>query len=337
MSLITVDDAGLCCRAGDFWIDPWRPVSRAIITHAHADHARPGSSAYVCSGATEPFLRHRLGADIAVTPLRWGEAVPMGRCTVSLHPAGHCAGSAQIRIEGEDEVWVVTGDYKRAEDPSCEPFEPLPCDALVTEATFALPVYRWEDGGATAARILRWWRCEVDAASLLFCYAFGKTQRVLAELFRIPAARELARERGVYLHGAATRLTDLYRSAGYELLPTRPIPSAAAGDQYRGALVIAPPSAHRSPWMRRFHMPRTAFASGWMLVRGARRRRGYERGFALSDHADWPALVRTVRESGASRVYVTHGHNDVLSRYLQEELAVDAHPLSTLYDGETSG
>jgi len=335
VSLIHVDDYGLRCDAGDFWIDPWKPVSRAVITHAHADHARPGSGHYVASAATAAFLQHRLGADISVETPDWGAPLRMGNATVSLHPAGHCAGSAQIRVEAGAEIWVAAGDYKRAPDPSAEAFELVPCHSFITEATFALPVYSWEPGRDTARRILSWWREAPERPSLLFCYAFGKTQRILAELAALPEARELAAERGVYLHGAAVRLSEIYRDLGYELLATRPAQSVEDRGDYRGALVIAPPSAHRSPWMKRFSEPQTAFASGWMLIRGARRRRGYERGFVISDHADWRDLIRTIRETAAEQVFVTHGHNAVFARYLSEELGVPAQSLETLYEGES--
>lgn len=342
MNLITVDEHGLYCRAGGFWIDPWRPVPRAVITHAHADHARPGSDAYLCSRPCAPFLAHRLGgsgAAVRLEPLDFGEPLELGDCRVSLHPAGHCAGSAQVRVERGGEVWVVTGDFKRDEDPSCEPFETVPCDTLITEATFAVPIYRWERGETTARRIVEWWEGERERSSLLFCYAFGKTQRVLAELARLPRARKLAEERGVFLHGAAGVLTDLYREQGYDLLPARLVKQAAK-DELPGALVIAPPSAHRSVWMKRFRLPQTAFASGWMLVRGARRRRGYERGFVISDHADWPGLLRTIEECGAKRIFITHGRPDLLARTLTER-GLKARPLETLFsehpEGESEG
>ena len=244
-----------------------------------------------------------------------------------------------MRVERGGEVWVVTGDFKRDDDPSCEPFETVPCDTLITEATFAVPIYRWERGETTARRIVEWWEGERERSSLLFCYAFGKTQRVLAELARLPRARKLAEERGVFLHGAAGVLTDLYREQGYDLLPARLVKQAAV-DELPGALVIAPPSAHRSVWMKRFRLPQTAFASGWMLVRGARRRRGYERGFVISDHADWPGLLRTIEECGAKRIFITHGRPDLLARTLTER-GLEARPLETLFseppEGESEG
>jgi putative mRNA 3-end processing factor len=246
------------------------------------------------------------------------------------------AGSAQIRVDDGNEVWVVTGDFKRDPDPSCEPFEVVPCDVLITEATFGLPVYRWPSGRVVAEDLLDWWASAPDRASLCFAYAFGKTQRLLAELARLPEAQALAEQRGIYLHGAATALTTAYREAGYDLLPTRSIADAPSAD-FAGALVLAPPSAHRSPWMRRFTAPQTAFASGWMQIRGARRRRGYERGFVLSDHADWNGLVRTADDSGAKRVLVTHGQESALARYLDGRNGVQARPLSAGSHREEDG
>ena len=322
------------------------------MTHAHADHATPGHDIMFGSCASVPFLQQRLGRKQRLQGLIWGEGYRFGGVTVSLHPAGHVAGSAQIRVDDGQEVWVVTGDYKRDPDPSCEPFEIVPCDVLITEATFALPVYRWPSGAEVAQQVLSWWRNSAERPSILFGYAFGKTQRLLAELARIPEARTLAQERGVYLHGAATALTQCYRDAGYDLLPTEPAhikKSSSTNDSFKnealtnksckndfnGSLILAPPSAHRSPWMKRFHNPQTAFASGWMLVRGARRRRGYERGFVISDHADWPSLIQTVHDSGAQRVLVTHGHDDSFARYLRETYNLDATSLSEL--GSTAG
>jgi putative mRNA 3-end processing factor len=327
MPLITVDDCGLFCRSGGFHIDPWRPVPLAVVTHAHADHARRGSQRYVCSTRSRAILRHRLGPAARLEPADFGKPIQLGQTRVSLHPAGHVLGSAQVRVEHEGEVWVVTGDFKRAADPTCLPFEVVPCDVLVTEATFALPIYRWQPGSEVAAEILHWWQEDQNAASILFCYAFGKTQRVLAEL-------GLLTNRPVFLHGAAIPLTRAYRKAGIGMVPTLPVSSRPRGASFAGELVIAPPSAHRSPWMRRFKSPQTGFASGWMQVRGARRRRGYERGFVLSDHADWPSLVDTIRETGAGRVYLTHGETGPLVRFLNETMEVKAEALQTLFEGE---
>jgi putative mRNA 3-end processing factor len=226
-------------------------------------------------------------------------------------------------------VWVVSGDYKRDDDPSCVPFEPVLCDVLITEATFGMPIYRWQSGANVAQNIHAWWTSDLSRPSLLFCYAFGKAQRLLAELKAIGVNEE------VLLHGAVETVTRHYREQGIPMTPSRPVCELSRKDPLNGRLILAPPSAHRSSWMRRFKAPQTAFASGWMAVRGARRRRGYERGFVLSDHADWPGLLQTVRDSGARKVYVTHGQSDVLARYLREVEGLDAEPLETLFEGES--
>ena len=319
---------GLYCRAADAWVDPWRPVPRALITHAHADHARPGCGEYWAVASSEGVLRQRLGQDITLHPVQYGEEHWLGQCRVSFHSAGHVLGSAQIRLEVDGEVWVVSGDYKRDADPSCEPFEPVRCDVLITEATFGLPIYRWQTGAEVAEEIRAWWQGDRQRPSLLFCYAFGKAQRLMAELNAIGVDDE------VLLHGAVETVTRHYRAAAVPMTPSRPVSDLPRSDTLAGRLVLAPPSAHRSSWMRRFRSPQTGFASGWMAVRGARRRRGYERGFVLSDHADWPGLIQTVRQSGARKVYVTHGQSDVLARYLREIEGIEAEPLETLFEGE---
>ena len=319
---------GLYCRAADAWVDPWRPVPRALITHAHADHARPGCGEYWAVASSEGVLRQRLGQDISLHPVQYGVEHWLGQCRVSFHSAGHVLGSAQIRLEVDGEVWVVSGDYKRDADPSCDPFEPVPCDVLITEATFGLPIYRWQTGAEVANEIRAWWQGDRQRPSLLFCYAFGKAQRLMAELNAIGVDDE------VLLHGAVETVTRHYRAAAVPMTPSRPVSDLPRSDTLAGRLVLAPPSAHRSSWMRRFRSPQTGFASGWMAVRGARRRRGYERGFVLSDHADWPGLIQTVRQSGARKVYVTHGQSDVLARYLREIEGIEAEPLETLFEGE---
>jgi putative mRNA 3-end processing factor len=237
-------------------------------------------------------------------------------------------GSAQIRVERGGEVWVVSGDYKRAADPSCEAFEVVLCDVFITEATFALPVYCWDPLERVMAELLSWWdgNAAERRASVLFCYALGKAQRVLAEIGR-------RTEREVFVHGAIEAPLEVYRAAGVALAPTRPVAAEARGKSFAGELIMAPPSAFGSPWLRRFGDAATGFASGWMRVRGQRRRRGFDRGFVLSDHVDWPGLLRTVRESDARRVFATHGYSDALARYLCET-GLDAAPLKTLFEGE---
>ncbi|NJK39281.1 MAG: ligase-associated DNA damage response exonuclease [Oscillatoriales cyanobacterium RM2_1_1] len=327
MSLISVLPEGLYCQAGGFFIDPWKPVELALITHAHSDHARSGCQKYMATEISAGILHKRLGETINLTGTQYGEPLRLGETQVSFHPAGHVLGSAQIRVEHQGEVWVVSGDYKRCADPTCAEFEVIPCNTFITEATFGLPIYHWETGAQTCQEIYDWWQGDLDRPSLLFCYAFGKAQRVLAELCHLT-------NQMVYVHGAIQGLTEIYRRVGVEMVPTAPISEQPRSYKFKGDLILAPPSAYRSNWMKRFPQPQTAFASGWMAVRGARRRRGYERGFVLSDHADWQGLVQTVRQTGAQTVYVTHGQSQVLSRYLQEVEGVNAQPLDTLFEGE---
>ena len=307
-------------------MDPWGPADIAVITHAHADHARPGAGSYLCAAGCVPLLRRRLGPEATVRGIPHGERVTLGQTQVSLHPAGHVLGSSQVRIEEGGRIWVVSGDYKRAPDPTCAPFEPVPCDVFVTEATFALPIYRWDEPAAVAAEIHAWWRSNPERPSVLFAYALGKAQRVLAEIGFLT-------DRPVLTHGAVEAFVRLYREAGIPMLPTEPLAEAPKRRDLAGALVLAPPSARATPWMRRFAHAETALASGWMRVRGPRRRQSYDRGFALSDHADWPALLRTIEETGARRVLATHGYAEELARFLRES-GLEAEALVTSFDGE---
>jgi len=330
--LLELTAAGLHCPRGDFFIDPWEPVERAVITHGHGDHAAPGSAHYLAPVAGRAILAKRLATETgppALETMGYGETRRIGEVEVSFHPAGHVLGSAQIRLEHRGQVWVVTGDYKRAPDPTCAPFAPVRCHTLITEATFALPVYRWPDPAAVAEDLWGWWQANAAAgrASLLYAYSLGKAQRILAELTRFT-------DQTVYTHGAVEALVELYREEGVSMLPTLPVQDEPPGTEWAGRLVLAPPSVRRSRWLRRFGDHRTAFASGWMRLRATRKRRGLDRGFVLSDHADWPALLRTVEESEAERVLCTHGSAAALARFLREERGLDAAALQTRFTGE---
>lgn len=328
MSVLVAREGGLYCKAGDFTVDPVQPVAHAVITHAHADHARSGSGEYHCAAEGAALTRMRIGDHGAVIAHQWGERFRLGNADLSFHPAGHIRGSAQVRVELDGEVWVASGDYKRQDDPTCTPFEVVPCDVFITEATFALPIFRWEPTRAVVEQILEWWASNRAAGrcSMLFCYSLGKAQRLLAEL--VDGAFE-----PVFLHGALERLTNAYREDGVAMVATRNATIDAAPQRFAGQLVLAPPSASRSTWMKRFSRAETAFASGWMRVRGIRRGRGWDRGFVLSDHVDWPGIVETVQQTGARRVLVTHGRSDVLVRYLREH-GVEAAALDTAYGDE---
>ncbi len=333
--LIVAREQGLWCEPGRFFIDPWRPVERALITHAHGDHARPGNAHYLAAREGERILRARLG-DVALDTLAWGERIDVNGVRVSFHPAGHVLGAAQIRLEHGGETWVVSGDYRLEADRSCRAFEPVRCDVFVTESTFALPIYRWRPQREVIGDLLRWWaqNAEASRASVLFCYALGKAQRILAALADAAGA---ALPGAVVCHGAVESMNRAYRASGVALADT-----FAVGDvdraSLRRALVLAPPSAARSPWLRRFGTASDAFASGWMQLRGTRRRRAVDRGFVLSDHADWPGLNAAIEASGAARIVATHGYADVLVRWLRER-GLDASRFATEYgdDDEASG
>jgi len=324
MSLLTLTDRGLYCEAGDFYVDPWEPVDRAVITHAHGDHATWGSQAYLTAEPGVAVLRARLEPGARIRGVAYGETLRLNETTVSLHPAGHILGSSQVRIGHRGEVWVVSGDYKTAPDPTCTPFESVRCHTFVTESTFGLPIYRWSPQSDVFEEINRWWRENAAAGktSLLFGYSLGKAQRLIAGLD--PGIGP------ILTHGAVERMTRAYRETGVELPPTI---YAGAADA-TGAIVIAPPFASGSPWVRRFAPYSTGFASGWMLVRGARRRRSLDRGFALSDHVDWPSLLQAIEASGAGEVWVTHGFTAPVVRWLSER-GVDARAVQTRFEGET--
>lgn len=333
MGVLRLTPHGLYCPAGDFYIDPWpskdNRLGRSIITHGHADHARWGSTRYIATPHTAAIMRARIDPALDIQHADYGDIMRFGDADVSLHSAGHVLGSAQVRVAVSDQVWVISGDYKRDPDPTCTPFEVVECDTFITEATFALPIYRWRPGAEVVADIYNWWQDNAnnDRTSVLFCYALGKAQRVLAELLAHT-------DETVILHGAMTNMVSIYRDAGVAMVPTETV-SAWPKDRLADRLVIAPPSAAGSPWMRRFKRHATGFCSGWMRVRGNRRRRGYDRGFVLSDHADWPGLIQTIHDTGAAQVYATHGKTDVLVRYLSEQ-GLNATALATRFGEDES-
>ena len=319
--LIQATPAGLYCKAGDFYIDPIRRVQRALITHAHSDHARSGMASYLTSESGVNVLRERIGLDAPVSGMAYGERRKIGGVTVSFHPAGHLLGSSQIRVEHKGQVCVVTGDYKIAPDASCEAFEPVPCDHLITEATFGLPVYRWPESEVVFEQINQWWRDNQaeGRVSVLFAYALGKAQRVLCGID--PDIGPIG------VHGAVEKMLPHYRAAG------RPIPAnilkASAENKdllKKGGLIVAPGSVQNTPWLRKFAPYSLAFASGWMAIRGS----------LVSDHVDWQGILATVDASGATRVGVTHGYADPLVRWLREMKGVDAYEVPNRYSGERS-
>ncbi len=323
--LLRLTDSGLFCEAGGFYIDPWKPVSRAVITHAHADHARPGSRHYLGCEASRELFRLRLPNDAEFQFLQYGETLNIGGVALSLHPAGHMLGSAMVRLEKRGFVALVTGDYKLGDDLTCESWQPIQCNLMVTESTFGLPIYRWHDQATTYRQINDWWKQSVAGGMccVLYGYAIGKSQRLLAGLDQTLGP--------IYTHGAVENGVAAYRLSGVNLPETIQVNGDHKRSDFVGAMVVAVPSAHGTPWMRKFGDVTTAMASGWMTIRGARRRGSVDRGFVLSDHADWPGLLEAIRLCQPEHVWVTHGQTAVMARHLQS-LGYAAKVLATQYD-----
>ena len=328
-SLITLTSRGLFCERGDFYIDPWKPVARAVLTHAHSDHAYRGNGSYTVTTEGEELATIRLDPDAKIESMPYGKVATVNGVKVSFHPAGHILGSAQVRVEYKGEIWVISGDYKLTPDPTCIAFEPVKCNFFITEATFGLPIYRWPSPEDIFGDINNWWRRnqERGKATVVFAYSLGKAQRVLA-----------GADPGIgpiFTHGAVERLTDAYRRAGVTLPKTTYAGNVQNKKEFAGSLIVAPPSAQGFTWLRRFGPHSTGFCSGWMMVRGARRQRAIDRGFVLSDHADWPELNTAIRAAEAETVYVTHGFSKELARWLNET-GVNAVTLKTQFVGDDS-
>ncbi|MEM1351774.1 MAG: ligase-associated DNA damage response exonuclease [Pseudomonadota bacterium] len=325
-TVLSFTEKGIYCSSGDFYIDPWRPVERALITHGHADHARSGHKQYLATHAALPVMRHRLG-DINAQGIAYGETLEIGAATVSFHPAGHVPGSAQIKVAVGGETWVASGDYKIEQDRLSDPFEPQRCHHFITESTFGLPVFRWKSQKAIAEEINAWWQSCANQGKTAFlgAYSLGKAQRLLKML-----------DSGIgpiLTHGAVEGTNVVLRAQGLTLPDTTQLTKNTDPKANTGAIVIAPPSAIGSSWATKFRLRETAFASGWMQLRGIRRRRAGDRGFVISDHADWPGLLQAIRETGAENIYVTHGYTDVFARYLNEE-GWNAQVVPTEFGGE---
>lgn len=325
--MLRFTERGIYCPQADIYIDPWQPVEKAIVTHGHSDHARWGMRHYLCHRHTAPILRLRLGMDIAIQELAYGEVLTVNGVRISLHPAGHIIGSAQVKLEHKGEVWVVSGDYKLAYDGLSEPFGPVRCHHFVTESTFGLPVYQFPDPATVFPAINQW--CARNAAeglnSVLLGYALGKSQAILAHLDTTIGP--------VFLHGAVANVNASLGEIGFQFAGAR-ITSETDRKAIKDAIIVAPPSAYGSPWLKKLLPYRIALCSGWMQLRGARRRRGVDRGFVLSDHCDWRQLNDAITATAAETVYVTHGYEEPFARWLREEKGLQAKEVH-LQGGET--
>lgn len=329
MSILQETNRGLYCEAGDFYVDPWRPVSRAVVTHAHSDHARSGCDSYLAARRGSAILQMRLGPQARISYVDFGQTQTIGAARLSLHPAGHMTGAAQVRIEVQGEVCVVSGDYKLQPDPTCTPFEPVRCHTFVTESTFGLPLYRWDRPEEVFAEINQWWINNQNngSASLLLGYTIGKAQRLLSSVDSSIGP--------IFAHGAILNACRAYRACGVKLPELKSVMEADPKHDWSRALIVAPPSALGSTWLRRFGDVSTAMASGWMRVRGIRRRRAVDRGFVLSDHVDWQDLMTAIAATGAQHVWVTHGYTTQVVRTLQAR-GLDARTVATQFVGESA-
>ncbi|MEL7159678.1 MAG: ligase-associated DNA damage response exonuclease [Bacteroidota bacterium] len=326
MPLLEFTERGIYCPRADVYIDPWQPVSHALITHGHADHSRWGHKAYLATHTAGPVIKYRLG-DIHLQTVGYGETTTIHGVKFSFHPAGHIVGSAQIRVEYKGEVWVASGDYKLEDDGLSEAFEPVKCQHFITESTFGLPVYRWTAQETVFADINDWWRTNREAGkvSLLTGYALGKAQRLLRGL-----DTSIGR---IYTHGAIENTNEVIRAQGIDLPPTIRVSKEIDKKDYPGNIVVTTPGSIGQPWVKKFGQASVGAASGWMSLRGARRRRGADRGFVLSDHCDWPGLLEAIDLTGAENVYVTHGYTAIFSKYLRSR-GFNAVELETEYEGE---
>ncbi len=325
--MLKFDSNGIFCEQAGVYIDPWKPVEKALITHGHSDHARFGSKYYLCHHLSVPILRLRLGNEINVQGINYNEPIHLNGVKISFHPAGHIIGSAQIRLEYKGEVWVVSGDYKLSDDGMSTPFEPVSCNHFITESTFGLPVYNFPEPKLVHDDINNWWRSNRNQGknSIIIGYALGKAQRIIHHLDKNIG--------DVFLHGAVSNVNDAL-SSDRPLFPfTRQVFGLNKKD-IQGAIIVAPPGALGSPWLNRFEPYSLGICSGWMALRGARRRRNADRGFVLSDHCDWNELNTAVQATGAKNVYVTHGYKTVYAKWLREKYKLNASEVETLYEGE---
>jgi putative mRNA 3-end processing factor len=312
MNLIQFTDSGLYCEQGKFYIDPWQPVDKAIITHAHSDHARWGSKSYLCHHYSKPILQLRLGVENDIQSIGWNETLHINGVSVSLFPAGHIIGSSQVRVEYKGEVWVVSGDYKCENDGISGVFEPVKCHSFITESTFGLPVYNWKPQAVIYENIQDWIRANQSKGktSILIAYSLGKAQRLLQPIHEVTNK--------IFAHGAIWNVHETLLQAGWSLPLIQRVTPETPKELYKGEVIIAPPSSEGTSWIKKFSPYAVGVCSGWMQVRGNFRRRNPDAGFALSDHADWHGLLTAVRATEASCVYVTHGFQSVFSRYLNE-------------------
>lgn len=327
MQLLIFSESGIYCPKANVYIDPWKPVDYAIITHAHADHSRWGNRFYLCHHFSKPIIQHRLGNDINIESIEYGVRRTINGVHFSLHPAGHIIGSAQVRVEYKGEVWVVSGDYKLEDDGICTPFETVKCHVFISECTFGLPVFKWKRAAEVFKEINFWWQQNADEGktTLLIGYALGKAQRLIQGV-----DEKIGK---IYTHGAVEKTNEIMREMNLPFKNTMYVTPEISLKDYEGSLIVAPPSALGSSWLKKFKNLEVGMASGWMNLRGPRRRRAVDRGFVLSDHADWGGLNTAIQNTECEKVILTHGYTDIFSKYLNE-IGIETHVESAEFEGE---
>ena len=315
--LIKYNSKGLYCKLANTWIDPHKPVKRALITHAHMDHFTFGCDEYISTYETSIILKERLSSEINIKIYDYGEEFKINGINISFHPSGHILGSSQIKFDLAGEGWLITGDFKRQKDDTCKEFEKVKTDYLISESTFGLPIFKWEEPQKTAEDITKWVDSSPDKTSILFCYSLGKAQRLLNEISKSNF------KNNIYTHSSINKMNNCYKKLGINIVNTKKFDKTQNIAKFKGSLILLPPILNKGSYLKKFKDIQTGFASGWMSIRALRKRSGYDKGFAISDHADWEAILNTIKETEAKNVFFHHGDSDALRRYLNEKSSIN--------------
>ena len=315
--LIKYTSSGLYCEQADAWIDPIKPVKRALITHAHMDHFTFGCDEYISTYETAIILKERLGKEINIKTYDYEKEFKINGIKISFHPSGHILGSSQIKFRLADEKWLITGDFKRQKDETCKEYKIVETDYLISESTFGLPIFKWDKSQKTALDITKWIDSSQEKTSILFCYSLGKAQRILKEISKTNF------KNNIYTHRSIYKMNKCYKKLGIDIVDTKKFELTNNSEDFKGSLILLPPALNKSYSLKKFKDIQTGFASGWMSIRALRKRSGYDKGFAISDHADWIAILRTIKESKAKNIFFHHGDSEALNKYLKEKNSIN--------------
>ena len=315
--LIRYKDGNLYCELADIWIDPSKPVKKALITHAHFDHFTFGCEEYISTKETAILLKERVGDNIKIKTFEYGEEFKINGIKISFHPSGHILGSSQIKFIFAEEKWLISGDFKLQKDETCKQYEIVKTDYLISESTFGLPIFKWDEPKKTASDITKWVNSSQEKTSILFCYSLGKAQRILNEISKTNFINN------IYTHSSIYRMNNCYKKLGIDIIETKKLEQTKNNSDLKGSLILLPPALNKSSYLKNFKDSQTGFASGWMSIRALRKRSGYDKGFSISDHADWIAILKTIKESKAKNVFFHHGDSEALNKYLKEKNSIN--------------